>query len=322
MLKQVTGRAILQKINFSNLHNIKYQKLYHQLWTKSAGNLFEVVSYAGYKYINSSTIYFQTNNNSSEEKNCTVKQVTTVQDSIKNINSASIVTETYPKLPISFKEGDWDSEMQWIKTQENNDILSEPSCPSEIDNVATALRPTFNLAAYVNKSDTLQKMVDLGVDLNRLEKRKGIASFILKLDFEKNMKDHISFLYDAGVDASDLGRFITINPLIFNNSLEDLEARVNYLESKHFSKQEISRIFSRNPFWLQFSTYRVDGRLGFFQRTFDLTGTEVRQLATRLPKLITHNLHHIKRTTFAIQEEMGFDSMETKQLLLTQPKIW
>lgn len=321
MFRQVPGKLFLEKMHLINMQKIEYQRLYHHLQPNITGNFFDSISTAGKKHSFSKKIFLQTNNFSDEKKSI-VKQSASVQDCIKDVNSVSIVDEFRPNLPASFKDGDWDSEMKWIRSQEQKDLFSEPSCPSEIDNVTTALRPTFNLAAYVNKSNTLQKMVDLGVDLNKLEKRRGIASFILKLDFELDMKNHISFLYNAGVDGSELGWFITINPLIFNNDLEDLEARVNYLESKQFSKQEISRIITKNPFWLQFSTHRIDGRLGFFQRTFELIGSEVRQLATKQPKLITQNLHHIKRTTFAVQEEMGFSSLETKQLLLVQPKIW
>ncbi|XP_053683377.1 transcription termination factor 3, mitochondrial [Sabethes cyaneus] len=184
------------------------------------------------------------------------------------------------------------------------------------------IRPTFNFAAYVNKSEPLQQLVRLGVDLHKLEKRKGIPQFILKLDFERNMKQHLRFLTDVGVAAEGLGEFITKNPLIFKEEIGNMEVRINYLQSKQFMPEQITRIVSKNPFWLMISTKRIDKRLGFFQKTFELGGNDVRLLTTKQPRLITYNLEHIRKNTFAIKEEMGFEKEQIKQLLLSKPKLW
>lgn len=71
-----------------------------------------------------------------------------------------------------------------------------------------------------------------------------------------------------------------------------------------------------------FSTTRIDSRLGFFQKTFDLTGEEVRFLAERDPKLFTYNMHSINTNNFSITLEMGFEKEEVKCLLLKTSKIW
>lgn len=71
-----------------------------------------------------------------------------------------------------------------------------------------------------------------------------------------------------------------------------------------------------------FSTKRIDTRLGHFQKTFNLTGKEVRLLTTKQPRLITYSMHHIKLNTFSVKEEMGFDDEQMKEMLLTTPNIW
>ncbi|XP_013792503.1 transcription termination factor 3, mitochondrial-like [Limulus polyphemus] len=203
-----------------------------------------------------------------------------------------------------------------------HDPLSSSLEAEFIDNLAPVLSPSFNLAAYATRSRTLQELVKLGVDLSRIEKRAGLAKFVLKLDFDKNIKHHIQFLHDLGVPSDELGTFLTHNPLIFKESLDDLQVRVNYLESKKFSTDSITRIVSKAPFWLLFSTKRIDRRLGFFQKEFQLTGDELRHIVTRLPKLALWSLHKVKQTNFSVKEEMGFSEEETKQLLIKKPKIW
>jgi len=110
--------------------------------------------------------------------------------------------------------------------------------------------------------------------------------------------------------------------MIFKEPLDDLDTRINYLESKNFTTPMIQRIISTNPYWLNFKTRGIDYRLGHFQKDFKLNGTDVRALATKQARLITYNMKHIEANTFALREEMGFDERELRHLLLTKPRIW
>jgi mTERF domain-containing protein, mitochondrial len=210
------------------------------------------------------------------------------------------------------------SEIAEITDKSNTNIALKVN-PDE--DFLTFTSPTFNFAAYVNKSETLGKFVELGVDLSRIEKKKGLAKFVLQLDFEKNIKPHLFFLHDLGIPAEDYGQFITKNPLIFKESIEDLETRVYYLRSKKFSVPDVRRIVTKNPFWLSFSTRRIDRRLGWFQKNFLMTGDELRTLTVKQPKVITYNLEHIREANFSIREQMGFEKDETKALILAMPKL-
>lgn len=182
--------------------------------------------------------------------------------------------------------------------------------------------PTFNLAAYVDKSETLKKFVELGVNLSKIEKRKDLGTFLLKLDFEKDVKGHILFLHDLGVPPEIYGTILTKNIMFLKNSLDDLETRVYYLRSKNFDPDQVKTIVMKDPFWLNFSTKRIDRRLGWFQKNFELTGDDVRFLATRYPRVVTSNLMHIREISFCVKEEMGFNKEELKILLLALPKLF
>ncbi|XP_066906301.1 transcription termination factor 3, mitochondrial [Halyomorpha halys] len=182
--------------------------------------------------------------------------------------------------------------------------------------------PLFNLAAYVNKNSTLQEFVKLGVNLHIIELKKGAQEIILKLDFERDVKKYLLFLHDVGVPADELGSFITRNPFIFKEDLEDLQVRINYLESMAFTPENITRILTKNPRWLLYKTQNIDERLGYFQTKFMLKGPEVRHVAVRMPKIVTYKQQHIEENYFAVKEEMGFESKEVKELILQKPKIY
>lgn len=99
---------------------------------------------------------------------------------------------------------------------------------------------------------------------------------------------------DNGVKADDLGTLFTKNPHLLDENLDDMEVRVEYLASKNFSPEAIASILTKNPYWLCFSTVRIDRRLGFFQRLFQLTGSETREVAMKYPKIVTGNLWRVK----------------------------
>lgn len=138
-----------------------------------------------------------------------------------------------------------------IQTKEDKVSVLE-DCKEDISHVAPYLKPTFNFAAYVNKSETLQQLVKLGVNLHKIEKSVEAAPFILKLDFEKDIKNYIQFFHDHGVSLEGIAEIITRNPFILKENLGDLEVRINYLESKRFHNEMIARIVSSNPYWLSF----------------------------------------------------------------------
>lgn len=183
------------------------------------------------------------------------------------------------------------------------------------------LKPAFNLAAYVNKSDTLQQLVKLGMNLHRLEKKPDVAQFVLGLSFEQQIQPHLLFLHDLGISVDELGTWLSKNPGIFKENLDDLHVRITYLQSKRFKEAEIQRIVQKNPYWLMFSTPKIDNRLGFVQRQFYLSATQTRQLAVAQPRVVTYSIEHIRKSAFTLVEEMGLDKEETKELVLKLPKI-
>lgn len=219
---------------------------------------------------------------------------------------------------------DWDKEIGLIEKEEQiqgRSILAPVDDESEIY-AEPMLRPAYNLAAYVQKSKTLQQLMKLGVNLDRLnEKRAG--QFIANLDFKRDIEPYVLLLTkDIVVPVEEIGEFFTKNPDIFKQSLDDIKVRINYLQLKQFTCKEIASIVSRNPIWLNFSTREIDDRLGFFQKDFQLKGSEVRALTVAYPKLITYNLNQIKDMSFSIREECCFEPEQVKEILLKCPRLW
>ena len=153
-------------------------------------------------------------------------------------------------FPINKSESDvLDDSSELIPFQEkNNPLLVDHN----FDGVVPIMTPSFNLASLVNKSELLQMMVKLGVSIHEWEKRGDVHSWVVKLDFKKDVQPIIRFLVDQGVSPESLGIIFTKNPMILKTTIEELEIRTNYLHSKKFTSEMISRIVSKNPFWLLF----------------------------------------------------------------------
>lgn len=211
------------------------------------------------------------------------------------------------------------NQVEWPK--DYNDTPLEPNV-TDFSTMKPVLRPTFNLAAYVNESHSLQQLVNLGVELYKFDSDPNVMKTILQLDFERDMKPYIRFIHDCGVPVEELGKFFTKNPMLFAEHMDDLITRINYLEHKRFSKEMITTIIRKHPKWLSQSTIDIDSSLGFFQNKFYLSGENIRNLVTKLPKLITWPKKSVNLIMFSMNEEMGFNSSERKRLLLIQPKLY
>jgi len=57
----------------------------------------------------------------------------------------------------------------------------------EIWSVGPVPAATFTFAAYANDSEVIKKLVEVGVDLSKLERKKEVIPFILKLNFEQQV---------------------------------------------------------------------------------------------------------------------------------------
>ncbi|KAA0710332.1 Transcription termination factor 3, mitochondrial mTERF domain-containing protein 1, mitochondrial [Triplophysa tibetana] len=188
--------------------------------------------------------------------------------------------------------------------------------------VPSALPPvSFTLRPYVDQSETLSKLVQLGVDLWKLEQRPNVGSMLVKLDFHADVAPRLLFLKDLGVEESKLGSLLTKNPFILTESLENLEARVAYLRSKKFSAQSVAAMVSKAPYLLNFSVKRLDNRLGFFQQLLGLSSEKTQNLVIRLPKLLCGSLEPVKENLKVCELEFGFRENEIRQIVTTVPKV-
>lgn len=219
---------------------------------------------------------------------------------------------------------DWNTEMQLIEEDYNENqrsILAPVDDESKIY-AEPMLLPSFNLAAYVQKSETLQQLLKLGVNLHKLD-LKNVGEFIVKLDFKRDIEKYIILLNkDVGVPIDGIANIITQNPMILNEDIDNIHTRINYLQLKRFTSDDIVRIVTSNTKWLTTPVKEIDESLGFFQKDFQLTGNEVRLLTVTFPKLITHNKLLIQKVSFSIREECCFEPDQVKDILLKCPKLW
>jgi len=207
---------------------------------------------------------------------------------------------------------------------DSNIILPQPleECSEDISDIGPYLTPTFTFAKYADKSRTIQQLVKLGVSLYKFERNQKMLQFILGLDFDRDVKPYIRFLHDCGVPADYLGEFLTKNPYILKEDMDDLYTRIRYLRAHSFTIDMIKTIVCKNPNWLLYTTKDIDSRLGYFQGNFKLNGNQIRLLTVKGPKVVTYNMQHLLSSTLTITEDMEFDNIQRKTLLLKLPRLW
>ncbi|XP_029976088.1 transcription termination factor 3, mitochondrial isoform X2 [Salarias fasciatus] len=200
--------------------------------------------------------------------------------------------------------------------------LEEISSEEAISISVPSIPPmSTTLSDYVDASETLTKLVQLGVNLFKLEQRPNVGSMLLRLDFDREVAPRLLFLKDIGVEDSRFGHIISHNPFILTESLENLEARVNYLKSKNFTAETIASMVSRAPYLLNFSVKRLDNRLAFYQQQLKLSASNTRNIVARLPRLLCGSLEPVKENLQVCKIEFGFKENEIQHIVIAVPKV-
>lgn len=266
----------------------------------------------GFKTYRTSSLW-----NSSQSTNSSRQEINSAQSTLlPSVNEESPKTQKTPNIDSELSlEGLDDlpalSPLQPVSEEEAIRIIADPPLPPS----------SFTLRDYVDHSETLQKLVLLGVDLSKIEKHPDAANLLLRLDFEKDIKQILLFLKDLGMEDNQLGTFLTKNYAIFSEDLENLKTRVAYLQSKNFSKADIAQMVRNAPFLLSFSVERLDNRLGFFQKELELSVKKTRDLIIRLPRLLTGSLEPVKENMKVYRLELGFKHNEIQHMVTKIPKM-
>ncbi|CAF1303232.1 unnamed protein product [Rotaria sordida] len=192
-----------------------------------------------------------------------------------------------------------------------------------INEMYPSLRPfTFDLAYLINESSTLKRFIEMGVDVYRWNQPNSKAKYILTLNFERDCIQHLVFLNELGIKNKDLTQYLSYNPWIFKENLDDLRVRINYLENKGFNQENIRDIVIRAPFLLNLSTKMIETKLNWFIKKFHLNHNNINEFIIRSPKLLTLPLQDISNTYFNMNKFLGFEHNELQKLFHQYPKLF
>jgi len=204
-----------------------------------------------------------------------------------------------------------------------NEEEIQQSLETHVNEMFPSLRPfTFDLAYLINESATLKRFIEMGVDVYRWNQPKDKAKYILTLDFERDCVEHLVFLNELGIKNKSLAEFLSYNPWIFKENLDDLRVRINYLTSKGFSSDDINRISTRAPYLLNLSTKTLETKLNWFVKKFQLTGELTKDFVIRAPKLLTLPLQGISDTYLKMNKELGFTHENLHRIFQLYPKLF
>ncbi|CAF3493025.1 unnamed protein product, partial [Rotaria sp. Silwood2] len=192
-----------------------------------------------------------------------------------------------------------------------------------INEMYPSLRPfTFDLAYLINESPTLKRFIEMGVDVYRWNQPNTKAKYILTLNFERDCIPHLVFLNELGIKNKHLSQYLSYNPWIFKEPLDDLRVRINYLESKGFNQDNIRDILIRAPFLLNLSTKMIDTKLNWFIKKFHLNDNDIYEFVIRSPKLLTLPLQDISNTYFNMHSLLGFEHVQLQKIFRQYPKLF
>lgn len=229
-----------------------------------------------------------------------------------NEHKHTVVAPLQIEEPPPITDSDTSLDIDVALEEIDNEEATHP-CPLPLE--------SFSLSDYVDESETLRKLVQLGVELWKLEQRPNVGTMLLKLDFQTDVVPRLLFLKRIGVEDSGLAYILSSNPFILKEDLDHLQSRVDYLTSKKFSPATVASMVTRAPYLLNFSVKRMDNRLAFYQSQLRLNPSKTRDIVARLPRLLCGSLEPVKETLKVCQIELGFKENEIQHIVSHVPKV-
>uniref|UniRef100_A0A1I8EF60 Uncharacterized protein n=1 Tax=Wuchereria bancrofti TaxID=6293 RepID=A0A1I8EF60_WUCBA len=243
--------------------------------------------------------------------------------------------------PIVYSEGELEKSNFMQPPSRDNPLPFDPTTnPSLLPSTHS-----WCIAHYVNHLPVLQILVELGMDLFEVDSVTHIGRKLVKLDWENGVRPKLVWLiHQVGMPINDVGSYLTRNPYFLLQDLENMKrslkfssfhayynspnrrimfyVRLNYLYTKRLTKAKILKIVKNNRFWLNTDVKTTDARLGWIQKTFDLTGDEMRQLIITESRIIMYGVGPLERLVTMLNEEMEFTKEEVKAILLKDPRVF
>lgn len=180
---------------------------------------------------------------------------------------------------------DWDKAMNSIRTAERK--FPPARLSDEERETLVAYTTTHNLAKIINDSPMLKRLVDLDVDLYRWEE-EGLTDIAFRLDWSRDVLPKLKyFKSELRLGQPVIAEILSLNPKLLMEDLDVLKPRIEYLKSKNFTLKMIQDILEGNPWWLDYKIPEIDARLGYLQKSFSLSGKELRAVAVKCPRLVT-----------------------------------
>lgn len=226
------------------------------------------------------------------------RHASTVNQNSPTVDTTAIVIknevgnslESIDKRLVELHRADPDDSLE-VVYDEKWDRLIDPfseECDQEfIDELCPPPQPTFNITSLVNQSSTLKKLVDLGVDLFHLEQNRDIAEYIIRLDFDQHIKDHIFFLHHYGFPDDKLGSFITKNPLIFQEAIKNLQTRLRFLKDYGFTHDQILKILISHPVFINYGVTSIQQLFDFLRGEYHLYKSNIPHVVSTYPRMIS-----------------------------------
>ncbi|CAD5229276.1 unnamed protein product [Bursaphelenchus okinawaensis] len=208
---------------------------------------------------------------------------------------------------------------------DNSDFTKPPSLENPHPLDVSNLPPTHatSLVAYVNHLPVLQKLVDISVDLYKVDNEPKLGRKLMYLNWEQDVLPRIKWLVQyLRVPAPEIGSYFTRNPYFLLQDTNRLQDRVNYLKSKMFTQKEIRKMVIEYRYWLNQEIDVIDGRLGWIQKQFQLSGRDLRKMIVKEPRIIQFGIGPLSRITMLMNNDFSLGAGEIKSIFINDPRCF
>ncbi|GMR33204.1 hypothetical protein PMAYCL1PPCAC_03399 [Pristionchus mayeri] len=215
---------------------------------------------------------------------------------------------------------------------DGSDLSKPPSRSNPHPFDTSVLPPTHSrtLTPFVNTTPLLKVLVDLGVDLFEIEcKYPQVPRHLLRLS-HADARTKIRWLVSIGHTTDRVLQYCNtregesiLHDVYGSLSIIDrLQARVNFLASIKFNRNEILKLVTESRFWLNIDVKTTEKRLDTVTGMFGLKKSIMRKVLVKEPRLLMFGLGPLDRIFNLMTKEFGLSPQQVKGILVEDPRVF
>lgn len=204
-------------------------------------------------------------------------------------------------------------------TEHYKEVNALDTWTDDLPKLIALKKPPRTFAYIADQSKTIQKLVDLGVPLYKLESNSDTFARVCNLNYSTHVTPIINVLKTHELPWQHI--FIK-EPQVLLCKPQSISNLISYFAVQNFSTSQLLKLFSASPKTLLLHPKKIEETLTHIKKAMELKPYDLKEVITQCPRLLHTSILDLEKHMFSLSRVLEFDIYQIKQMFHRHPLLW